>query len=70
CTGYTKIYVAVEKAAERIGAGEWGWRREGLGPLPEALGALPGAEAMPHQSPAEDERPPEEQERVAEGSEP
>jgi carbon-monoxide dehydrogenase small subunit len=24
CTGYTKIYVAVEKAAERIRAGEWG----------------------------------------------
>jgi carbon-monoxide dehydrogenase small subunit len=23
CTGYTKIYVAVEKAAERIRAGEW-----------------------------------------------
>jgi carbon-monoxide dehydrogenase small subunit len=24
CTGYTKIYLAVEKAAERIRAGEWG----------------------------------------------
>jgi carbon-monoxide dehydrogenase small subunit len=23
CTGYTKIYVAVEKAAERLRAGEW-----------------------------------------------
>jgi carbon-monoxide dehydrogenase small subunit len=26
CTGYTKIYVAVEKAAERIRRGEWGRR--------------------------------------------
>jgi carbon-monoxide dehydrogenase small subunit len=24
CTGYTKIYVAVERAAERIRSGEWG----------------------------------------------
>ena len=68
CTGYTKIYVAVERAAERMRAGDWGWRRDGLGPLPEARGALPGAEAQPPESPAEDERPPAEQERVREAS--
>ena len=31
CTGYTKIYVAVERAAERLRRGEWGRSAAGTG---------------------------------------
>lgn len=65
CTGYTKIYEAVEKAAERIRSGEWGRRPEGLGPGPDAEPRE--VVGRRHESPAEDPRPPAEQEQVSGG---
>ncbi len=72
CTGYTKIYDAVESAAERIRGGESGLPR-GRRAKPEpgsrgARGAESGSARAPGSawSPAEDPRPPEEQERVLE----